>query len=310
MNIEVLREFAGLAVDLNFTKTAQRFYITQSVLSKHIAALEREVGAKLFIRDKRSVILTPVGRQFAEDINGVLFDLDTALKKISMAKQNKTSALSVYYLSGASQSFLNDVYTDFVKANPDVELQLTERDGLILDEALEDEKADIVIGMQFMETNGIRYDWQVIYDDYYGIVVSREDELASRSSLDVPDLIDKTIFIANRVKYRYEYDYITCSLIAAGDGADFTFHDGINNMADFNVIPYVFPGCVAVCPSHIRPRLDENKVKFIPLKNPYLKIDISAIWCKTNMNPLVSIFIESLRNVTDKKSVDQLRGLF
>ena len=55
MRIEHVEEFLDLAVTLNFTRTAKHFYITQPVLSKHIAGLEAELGSRLFNRDKTGI---------------------------------------------------------------------------------------------------------------------------------------------------------------------------------------------------------------------------------------------------------------
>ena len=55
MRIDTLYEFILLATNLNFTDTAKSFFIAQSALSNHISKLERELGAKLFTRDNRSV---------------------------------------------------------------------------------------------------------------------------------------------------------------------------------------------------------------------------------------------------------------
>ena len=53
MNIERLREFSYLAETLSFSITAKHFYLSTSVLSKHIAAIEADLGVRLFERDRR-----------------------------------------------------------------------------------------------------------------------------------------------------------------------------------------------------------------------------------------------------------------
>ena len=54
--------FTTLADCLNFTQTAQLLGISQPAVTKHIAALETEIGAALFVRYGRSVILTDKGK--------------------------------------------------------------------------------------------------------------------------------------------------------------------------------------------------------------------------------------------------------
>ena len=50
MNFMTIHYFLTLAEEKNFTRAAERLHVTQQTLSGHIAAVEREVGMKLFIR--------------------------------------------------------------------------------------------------------------------------------------------------------------------------------------------------------------------------------------------------------------------
>lgn len=67
MRMDILKEFTSLARNLNFSTTARELYITQSTLSKHIALLEKELGAVLFARDSHKVELTEAGTLSLED---------------------------------------------------------------------------------------------------------------------------------------------------------------------------------------------------------------------------------------------------
>lgn len=62
MNTRFLETFLWLARLKNFRATADRLHTTQSAVSQRIAALERDLGVSLFVRDKRRVELTPAGR--------------------------------------------------------------------------------------------------------------------------------------------------------------------------------------------------------------------------------------------------------
>ena len=54
--------FSTLAGCLSFSETAKRLGISQPAVTKHIAALEAEIGAALFVRYGRDVALTDKGR--------------------------------------------------------------------------------------------------------------------------------------------------------------------------------------------------------------------------------------------------------
>ena len=61
METTYLREFAKVAECGSFTAAARTLHLTQSTLSKHVALLEREFGADLFVRDRSGVSLTEAG---------------------------------------------------------------------------------------------------------------------------------------------------------------------------------------------------------------------------------------------------------
>ncbi|MFJ8011502.1 LysR family transcriptional regulator [Streptomyces sp. NPDC096339] len=64
MELRQLRYVVAVAETRNFTRAAARCFVAQSALSRQIANLERELGAKLFARTSRRVELTPAGEAF------------------------------------------------------------------------------------------------------------------------------------------------------------------------------------------------------------------------------------------------------
>ncbi len=58
--------FAYAVREGSFSRAAARMGVTQSAVSQHVAALEREVGAPLLIRDRKGLELTRAGREFYE----------------------------------------------------------------------------------------------------------------------------------------------------------------------------------------------------------------------------------------------------
>ncbi len=57
--------FLAVAENLNFSRTAELFYTTQSTVSRQIKILEDEWGVVLFNRNRREVHLTDEGREIA-----------------------------------------------------------------------------------------------------------------------------------------------------------------------------------------------------------------------------------------------------
>ena len=61
MNDLKVKCFLAAAESLNFTKDAESMFVSQSVFSRQISAMENELEKKLFYRGNKSVLLTPVG---------------------------------------------------------------------------------------------------------------------------------------------------------------------------------------------------------------------------------------------------------
>lgn len=72
MKTETLYEFLVLSKTLNYSKAAENLYISQSVLSKHIQEMEKELGTKLLFRSTHEVSLTQAGMILAQKQRSLL----------------------------------------------------------------------------------------------------------------------------------------------------------------------------------------------------------------------------------------------
>ena len=65
MNLRRIEAFLTVAETRNISRAAAQLEVAQSVVSRHIAALEAELGCRLFERTGRGVALTPSAQQLA-----------------------------------------------------------------------------------------------------------------------------------------------------------------------------------------------------------------------------------------------------
>jgi DNA-binding transcriptional LysR family regulator len=83
MEIRQLRAFIAIAETGTFTAGALNVHVTQAAVSMQIRQLETELGAPLFIRAPRRVILTEAGEALLERARRILREHDVAVAEIA-----------------------------------------------------------------------------------------------------------------------------------------------------------------------------------------------------------------------------------
>ena len=101
-----LKLFLSLSKTLNFTKTANEFYVTQPTVSNYIKNLENFLGVSLLKRDSHSVSLTPEGSAFVEYATQILSLQDEAGLRMRSIAEGKHGYIRVAMLSSASASVI------------------------------------------------------------------------------------------------------------------------------------------------------------------------------------------------------------
>lgn len=110
MQLSHLEEFVELAQCLNFSKAARQLNISQSALSKHVLALEKECGAELLARSSVQVRLTPAGSVLFEEALSIIEAHDHALRRIAeMKKVHPPLSVGGLYLNINIVRFINAI---------------------------------------------------------------------------------------------------------------------------------------------------------------------------------------------------------
>lgn len=124
MNTGRIYEFLVLAKLLSYSKAADALYVSQSVLSKHIQELEKELDCQLLIRTTHGVTLTEAGRVLAKDAPSLINKCDSALRRLR--NRNTWSKGSVRVGIALEFSYSNHIrsfFQIFSSRYPDIELK-------------------------------------------------------------------------------------------------------------------------------------------------------------------------------------------
>ncbi|MCF6437927.1 HTH-type transcriptional activator IlvY [Pseudoalteromonas luteoviolacea] len=148
MDHKQLNYFLALADTLHFTRASERCYISPPTLSRQIKQLENEVGAPLFIRDNRSVSLTPQGKAFVQYAQATLASWRQFKSECQDESQPLTGELSLYCSVTASYSFIYDLFARYRKEFPQVELNLMTGDPAFSLSQIQGDLADVAVAVK------------------------------------------------------------------------------------------------------------------------------------------------------------------
>lgn len=137
-----LRYFLELSQCLNFTKAALNLYIAQPALSQQIAELEKQLGVSLFVRNSRSVSLTPAGKLLQEACPDILARLERVQQDILLAQAGRSGCLRIGYLD-AFQATLPTIVQQFSRQYPGVALEFSTGTPKMLRTALKNGEIDV-----------------------------------------------------------------------------------------------------------------------------------------------------------------------
>ena len=144
MDIQELKIFKHLTRTLHFGRTSQACNITPSGLTRTVQRLENQLGRQLFVRDRRSVSLTPAGlifRDYAEEAIQHWQNLQSRLAD----DQDLAGELLLYCSVTALLGILPDIFARFRKAHPEVFIHLQTGDAAMAIGKLQNGEVDISI---------------------------------------------------------------------------------------------------------------------------------------------------------------------
>ncbi|MBV7555049.1 LysR family transcriptional regulator [Pseudomonas sp. PDM28] len=123
--------FLCIARHLNFSRAAVELGLTPSALSHSLRALENRLGVRLFNRTTRSVALTDAGERLFARLKPAFRDIDDALEDLNSFRDKPSGNLRMTAGRQACELVLLPIASQFLKAYPDIRLEIVESDALV-----------------------------------------------------------------------------------------------------------------------------------------------------------------------------------
>ncbi|MEV6509114.1 LysR family transcriptional regulator [Streptomyces sp. NPDC051642] len=191
VHVRDLRYFVAVAEELHFTRAAEKLYVSQPALSKQIRALERQLGAELFRRDRQGVALTAAGAAllpYAQRVLTVWAEGASALAEVSAAERS-TLVVGMSTSPGRG-GLLPAIRSRFTAAHPEANVRLRQVSWDDPTAGLADGDADVAF-VWLPLPDAERYGWTVVAEEPRLVALPESHPLAVLDEVDFADLVDE-----------------------------------------------------------------------------------------------------------------------
>lgn len=294
MDVRQLRHFAMVAETLHFGKAAEQLGMTQPPLSQSIKALERELGAALFVRTKRSVALTTFGEQWLHHVREALDSVNALGGMAQSIRKGDAGRLDLSFVSTADYSILPTLVQRFRHAYPAVDLALTEATSDVQIAALLDGKGHVGIIIPNGEavlpdalvyrklaseplTAAVPESW--LAEGRLALVGKRLPPVA---------VISSPLIVFPRRAAPSFYDLVTGYYVACGGQVHIAQHA----IQMQTIISLVSAGMgIALVPASLR-HLARSGVRYLELEGEVPQLETGIIWRRDDRTPTLGNFLK------------------
>ncbi len=173
--------FVTVADTQSFSKAADNLYLTQPAISKRIAALEEELGSRLFDRIGRKILLTEAGKELYPRAKNILLELDDTRRAVINLAGKVAGRLSLGTSHHIGLHRLPPILRKFSNSFPDVELDMQFLDSETA--CLAVEKGDLEMAITTIPTTPLPNLVLVpVWEDPLKIVTGRSHPLAGKKN--------------------------------------------------------------------------------------------------------------------------------
>jgi DNA-binding transcriptional LysR family regulator len=186
--IDGIQAFVQVAALGSFRKAAEKLFISQTGLTRRIQKLEAFIGVKLLDRTTRSTTLTPVGREFLPLATRLVDDLTFGLDRLRNVSRLSLGDVTIATLQSVAFRQLPLALRIYAERHPRNRVQLIERSGAFVTEAVREGQADFGIHIQGATQPDLVED--PLMRDPFVIVCGEEHTLAARTAVTWADLAE------------------------------------------------------------------------------------------------------------------------
>ena len=299
MTLNQLKYFIAVVRCLSFTEAAKSLFMTQPALSRQIQAMEAELGTQLFIRDKKTLKLTPGGSALYSKLPDFLRQYEEMMEDARNANRDFEGQLRIGFLDiyDASQLF-PPVVEAFQRNHGGIRLTMERFSLGELPERLYEGKLDIICTYGFslfdkpdlVTVNVQKFDSCIMFN--------KDHPLANKPDLTMDDLRQERFIQLDSEASQEGYQYIANLISRGGISPEVQYVE-----KNDDVLLWVEMGCGIAVTSDRTVERHNPKVVIRELNMPEVKgHDVTVAWRRSNYNPAIALFMELMEKEAAKQA--------
>ncbi|MCY1714792.1 LysR family transcriptional regulator [Caproiciproducens galactitolivorans] len=271
MTMTWLTYYVEVVKQRNFTRAAEKLFVSQSTLSKAIRALENEFQAEFIRRRTKDLLITQDGLVFYEYATKLLDYYHTQTQKLEQKLRCAGGTLALGLPPSAGTIYFSSLIYQFRKAYPETNLQITEITSKSIRDLVDDGTLDL--GVVIEPFSDSRFYSKTVFHSEAVLVVPKQHPLASESSVDFEALKTERLLMVSP-DYMY-YDVMMERCKAAGFTPNIVFE---SSQWDLLLEMIANNQGVSILPKPLVDKLYAGRVCQLHLKNPEFPWALSVIY--------------------------------
>ena len=282
VELRVLNYFLTVAREESFTKAADVLHVTQPTLSRQIAALEKELGVRLFVRRNRAVVLTEAGLLLRSRAREVLAIANKTKQELLHAEQDIGGTIAIGSGEFKSTGCLASCLAEFRERHPRVKYEIVSGNAESIYDDLGHGLLDIGLVPEPVDIRSYEYiempekeEWGIFVRDDWDL--AKKEFVTPKDLADIPQISALNEFMGSRLGTWFGDLESGVTVAARGN---LLYNEVMLAKAGMGIT------------MGIRLECNYTGLKFVPLRPP-LEISTAIVWKKEGMfSPAASAFIE------------------
>jgi DNA-binding transcriptional LysR family regulator len=185
LSLHQVRAVIAVCEEGSFTRAAARENATQSGISQHISAVEREVGVRLFDRSAKGVRPTPAGARYYRRCIEAIGTLQVAGEEMRALAGRPSGNLRIGLMPTFTRAALAPALLGYVRDYPDVKLRIVEGYSAVLTDMVLAEELDFAVVPTFEGRVGLKS--RLLARDHEMLISGRARGLTALSPVRLAD---------------------------------------------------------------------------------------------------------------------------